>query len=257
MYDDLKGKVVIVTGASSGIGYAIAERFRREGARVYNLDIKPPNVSIEGVEYLRCDVSDEKMVRDAIETIASREGRIDVVVNNAGIESYGSVHEVSPAEWDRIMNVNLRGSYLVSHYAIPYMMERGGVIEFISSVQAVMVQRRVAAYVASKHALIGLMKSIAVDYAPKIRSVAILPGSVRTPLLEWAAAQEVGNDPVKIRQKIEEWGRLYPMKRVAEPYEIAALAVFLASNEASYITGAAIIIDGGISIYLPESVPEK
>ena len=257
MYDDLKGKVVIVTGASSGIGYAIAERFNKEGAKVYNLDIVPPKTEIKGVEYIKCDVSDEKMVRDAIETIVSKEGRIDVVVNNAGIESYGSVHEVTPAEWDRIMNVNLRGSYLVSHYAIPHMMERGGVIEFISSVQAVVIQKRLAAYVTSKHALIGLMKSIALDYAPKIRSVAILPGSVRTPLLEWAAAQEVGNDPVKINQKIEEWGRLYPMKRVAEPYEIAALAVFLASNEASYITGAAIIIDGGISIYLPESVPEK
>lgn len=258
MYNDLKSKTVIVTGASSGIGKAIAERFSMEGSNVYNLDIEPPNGD-ENVtlKHLECDVSNEQSVRKSIDQIVKEKGKIDVLVNNAGIESFGSVHETEEKEWDRIMNVNLRGGYLVSRYCIPYMKQEGGIIEFVASIQSMMIQKRLAAYVSSKHGVIGLMKSIALDYAPKIRSIAICPGSVRTPLLEWTAIEEVGDDPAKIKEKFNEWGNLYPMKRIAEPSEIASLAVFLASKEASYITGIAVKMDGGLSIFLQESVPEE
>jgi NAD(P)-dependent dehydrogenase (short-subunit alcohol dehydrogenase family) len=256
-YSGLEKKTVIVTGASSGIGKAIAKRFSEEKALVYNLDISGEQGGQHESKHIQCDVSDESQVREAIDEIVRSSGKIDILINNAGIESFGSVHETDLLEWKRIIGVNLTGSFLASKYAIPHMIEQGGVIEFMSSVQSVMIQKRLAAYVASKHGVIGLMKSIALDYAPKIRSVAICPGSVRTPLLEWTAVSEVGHDPPKIKKKIEEWGEIYPMKRIAEPSEIANLAVFLASEEASYITGISILMDGGLSIFLQESVPEK
>ncbi|MCL5252715.1 MAG: SDR family oxidoreductase [Candidatus Thermoplasmatota archaeon] len=257
MYDSLRDKVVVVTGASNGIGEAIAKRFSAEGGTVYNLDIIEKKTGQDSLRYIRCDVSRESEVRRTISSIVKQEGNIDILVNNAGIENFGSAHETEVKEWERIIGVNLTGSFLVSKYAIPHMIKKGGVIEFMSSIQSQMIQRRLAAYVASKHGIIGLMKSIALDYAPKIRSVAICPGSVRTPLLEWTAIKEVGEDPDKVRLKIGEWGKLYPMKRIAEPEEIANLVAFLASDQAGYITGISILIDGGLSVFLQESVPEN
>lgn len=257
MYNDLKGKTVIVTGASRGIGLAIAKKFIEEGANVYDLDVISPTESIRELQYIRCDVSSLDDVKNAFDKIYSENKAVDVLINNAGVESFGTVTETELSEWNRILGINLTGSFLTSKYALKTMKNVGGVIEFISSIQAIIIQKRLAAYVTSKHALIGLMKSIALDYAPKVRSVAICPGSVRTPLLEWAAVQEVGNDKVKIDEKIREWGRLYPMQRVAEPDEVADLAVFLASERARYITGICIPFDGGLSIVLYESVPEK
>lgn len=256
MYDSLRNKIVVVTGASKGIGEAIAERFCAEGGTVYNLDKIKKKTGRDSSRYIRCDVSRESEVKRAIGSIVRKEGKIDILVNNAGIENFGSTHEAEAKEWERIIGVNLTGSFLVSKYAIPHMIKKGGVIEFISSIQSHMIQRRLAAYVASKHGIIGLMKSIALDYAPKIRSVAICPGSVRTPLLEWTAIREVGGNPDKIRGKIGEWGKLYPMKRIAEPAEVANLVAFLASDQADYITGISVLIDGGLSIFLQESVPE-
>jgi NAD(P)-dependent dehydrogenase (short-subunit alcohol dehydrogenase family) len=182
----------------------------------------------------------------------SRFGRIDVLVNNAGIESYASIHECSEEEWDRILDINLKGYFLTSKYAIPYMLRGGeGVIIMIASVQSFMVEKRVAAYASSKAALLGLTRSIAIDYVPKIRTVAICPGSVRTPLLEWAAMMETGGDEEKARRNIEEWGKLHPIGRIIEPEEVANVAAFLASNQASAITGTCIVVDGGLSTKLP------
>lgn len=256
-YSSLEKKIVIVTGASSGIGQAVAKRFGEEKALVYNLDISKEHGDQHSSRYIKCDVSDEGEIKEAINEVVNNNGKIDVLINNAGIESFGSVHETDVLEWKRIIGVNLTGSFLASKYVIPHMIKQGGVIEFMSSVQSEMIQKRLAAYVVSKHGVVGLMKSIALDYAPRIRSVAICPGSVRTPLLEWTAVNEVGDDPIEIKKKYDEWGRLYPMKRIAEPSEIANLAVFLASEEAAYITGTSILMDGGLSIFLQESVPES
>lgn len=254
MYGELKNKVVILSGGSNGIGKSIAERFLKEGSIVYNFDVSEPKNPLG--KFVSCDVSLESEVKNSIDKVVKESGRIDILINNAGIESFGSVAKVSVNEWDRILDVNLRGAFLMSKFSIPHMQINGGVIEFMSSIQAKIIQKKLAAYVTSKHALIGLMKSIALDYAPKIRSMAICPGSVRTPLLEWTAVKEVGDNKELIERKLREWGGLYPMGRIAETYEVANLVAFLASDEAKYITGLCIPFDGGLSIELFESVPE-
>lgn len=257
MYESLNNKVVIVSGASQGIGLAIAERFNDEGSVVFNLDIKPPESASARATFVKCDVSSVADVKRAVSVVTEAAHRVDVVVNNAGIEEYYSVHETPVAEWDRVLGVNLKGPFLLTKECLPYLLkaENSSVI-FIASVQSSVVQKRDAAYVTSKHALLGLARSLAVDYAPRLRSVAICPGTVITPLQIWCAKQEVGEDEDAIQRKLDEWGKMCPMGREADPAEIASVAVFAASDQASYMTGNAIYVDGGLSAYIPESVPE-
>lgn len=250
----LNNKVVVVTGASRGIGEGIAKAFLREGARVINFDIRQQEY--QGADYYKVDVSRKDDVIAGVNYVISKYGRIDVLVNNAGIEKYGSVDETSEEDWDRIMTVNVKGPFLLSKYFIPYMLKQGkGVIINIASNQALQVQKRVAAYATSKHALLGLTRSIAVDYAPIIRAIAVCPGPIRTPLLEWAAEQEVGKE--RIEEKIREWGSVVPMKRIGTIEDVGNLVVFLASDLASFITGVCILIEGGLSAMLPISTPPK
>ncbi|AWR96878.1 glucose 1-dehydrogenase [Acidianus sulfidivorans JP7] len=249
---NLENRVAVITGGSKGIGKSIAEIFKKEGCNVVIFDIEK---SSDDIDFIKVDVSKKDEVIKGINYVVEKYGRIDILVNNAGVESYGSVHEVSEEEWDRIMNVNVKGAFLMCKYAIPFMLKQEkGVIINIASIQSLAVQKRVAAYATSKHALLGLTRSIAVDYAPAIRAIAICPGSIRTPLLEWAAEQEVGKD--KIEEKIKEWGEVYPMKRVGNPEEIAYLAAFLASDLASFINGSCVIIDGGLTSLIPISSPK-
>lgn len=249
---------MLVSGASQGIGLAIAERFYEEGSVVFNLDVKPPANQGGNVEYVKCDVSSPMQISDAVSTILAKAGKIDIVVNNAGIEEYYALHETPVENWDRLMGVNLRGPYLLTRECIPHMLKnKGGVVLFTASVQSAMAQKRDAAYVTSKHALLGLARSVAVDYAPHIRSVALCPGTIVTPLQIWCAKQEVGDDPVKIQHKLDEWGKMCPMGREGDPKEVANVAAFIASEQASYITGIPIYIDGGLSAFIPESVPES
>lgn len=252
MYQDLRDKVVIVTGGAQGIGEAIAKRFLQEGSKVVIFDIREPRWDIGDAVFIKVDVSDSKQVKDAVDDVFRRFGRIDILVNNTGIETYASVHECAEDEWDRIFKVNIKGYFLTSKYVIPYMLRGGGgVIINIASVQSFIVERRVAAYASSKASVIGLTKSIAVDYAPKIRAVAVCPGSVRTPLLEWAARVEAGGDEEKARRIIEEWGKAHLIGRVIEPIEVANVVVFLASEQASAITGSYVLVDGGLTAKLP------
>jgi len=247
----LRDKVAIVTGGSQGIGKGIIEVLKEEGVITVNFDVKESSYN---VDFFKVDVSKRDQVINGINYVISKYGRLDILVNNAGIESYGAVHEVEEEEWDRIMDVNVKGAFLMSKYAIPHMLKQGkGVIINIASVQSFAAQRRVAAYATSKHALLGLTRSIAVDYAPTIRCVAVCPGSIRTPLLEWAAEEEVGKEHVE--DKIREWGEIYPMKRVGKPEEIGYLVAFLASDLASFINGECVTIDGGLRALLPISSP--
>ncbi|AWR95700.1 SDR family oxidoreductase [Acidianus brierleyi] len=249
----LKGTVAIVTGGSQGIGKGIIKILLKEGVRVVDFDVKNPDYEID---YFKVDVSKKEEVIKGIEYVVSKYGRIDSIINNAGIESYGAVDETSEEDWDNIMNVNVKGAFLMAKYSIPYMKKQGkGVIINIASIQSMAVQKRVAAYATSKHALLGLTRSIAVDYAPQIRCVAICSGSIRTPLLEWAAEKEVGKE--HIEDKIREWGEVYPMGRVGNSEDIGYLTAFLLSDLASFIDGTCIVIDGGLISLIPISSPAR
>ncbi|MEM3907775.1 MAG: SDR family oxidoreductase [Nitrososphaerota archaeon] len=256
MYDDLNEKIVLVTGGTKGIGKAIVERFLREGSKVISLSRHIPEEKFENVLYLKADVSNSNEVKSSIDLIISRYKYINILVNNAGIEEYANLDMTDEAMWDRIIDINVKGVYNVSKEVIKSMLKnKSGNIINISSVQANIITKNAAAYVTSKHAIIGITKSIALDYAPIIRCNAVLPATIDTPLVDRAAMLEVGNDPIKIADKKKEWGFLHPMQRIGKPHEVANAVVFLASDESSFITGASLLVDGGLSIKAPISTP--
>jgi NAD(P)-dependent dehydrogenase (short-subunit alcohol dehydrogenase family) len=250
-----ENKVAVVTGAAKGIGAATARLFLRDGAKVALLDVDPAGAALaeahaeEGL-FVRCDVSNGREVAAAFSEIRERFHGVDLLVNNAGIQRYGSVTETREEEWDHVLAVNLKSAFLCAHHALPSMLERGGgVVVNVSSVQAFITQNKVAAYVTSKTAMLGLTRSIAVDYAPRIRAVAVCPGSVDTPMLRWAAHQSP--DPEEV---MEEVNAMHPLKRIARPGEIADLIGYLCSDQASFITGQAFRIDGGLGLSIPGSI---
>lgn len=246
---DFKGKVVVVTGGGRGIGEATATAFLREGASVAVFDmaeVVPSYVSPAGDRalYIRSNVARAEEVRRATSETFARFGGVDILVNNAGIQRYNSVTETSEAEWDEVIDVNLKSAFLCSKYCLPSMLARGGgVIVNMASVQAFVTQANVAAYSTSKTAILGLTRSIAVDYAPTVRSVAVCPGTVDTPMLRWAIGQSP--DPEEV---YSECVAMHPLKRIATPEEIADLILFLAGPRASFITGQSVRIDGGLGL---------
>jgi len=240
-------KVVVVTGAAKGIGAAIAGLFHESGATVLMLDISPEVektcTSLGGTtHYYQCDVSSSQYVKDVFKKIQDVFGRIDVLVNNAGIQSLGKVADLEEEIWDRTINTNLKSAFLCSKYAIPLMKDTPcPVIVNISSVQALVCEGNVAAYVASKAGMLGLTKAIAVDYAPQIRCVAVCPGAVNTEMLQ--NDLKISEDPEKF---LEETRNIHLVRKIAEPGDIASLVVFLASDRASFCTGEYYRADGGI-----------
>ena len=240
---DFEGKRVVVTGGERGIGRACVERFASSGATVISLDLgRVENDS--RTRFYACDVSNSKAVDAAFEQIVADTGDVDYLINNAGIQHYGSVTTTTEDDWDRVMNVNLKSAYLCSRRAIPMMQRRGsGVIVNVSSVQAYISQQSVAPYTTSKTAMLGLTRSIAVDYAPQIRCVAVCPGTVDTPMLQWSFDQSP--DPAAVRTECEE---MHLPQRIGAPQEIAGLIAYLCSDEAGFITGQAVRIDGGLGV---------
>ena len=239
-------KIVVITGAARGIGAAAAELFLEKGARVACLDVTPAaEAPTENGFCVQCDVSQADQVERAFRQVLDRFGRIDVLVNNAAVQTYGTVEETTEEAWDRVLAVNVKGAFLCAKQALPGMTaQRDGAIVNVSSVQALMSEEHVAAYATSKAAMLGLTRSIAVDYAPyNVRSSAVCPGSVDTPLLQWAADQS--NDPEAMMDEIR---GMHLLNRIADPSEIAHLIAYLASDEASFITGQAFRIDGGLGV---------
>ena len=246
-----KNKTVIITGGNKGIGAAVVSLFLEAGARVAILDRDAESgfETIDSLFYSVCDVSVESEVEQAMDAVYARFGSIDILVNNAGIQRYGTVTETSAALWDEVMSVNLRSYFLCCHYALPYMMKNGsGIIINVSSVQAFHSQPKVAAYTTAKTALLGLTRSIAVDYAPAIRCIAICPGTIDTPMLRDAILESPVPDAV-----MKECEEMHLLQRVGKPEEVAELIRFVCDDKAAFMTGQAIRIDGGLGIVIQGS----
>lgn len=238
-------KTVVITGAAKGIGASCAKIFLDAGANVALLDIDFKNTDSDARSMrISCNVSDEEQVKNAMHQIISHFGSIDYLVNNVGIQRYGSVTETTSLDWDLVMNVNLKSFFLCSKYAIPHMMKnKKGVVVNISSVQAFVSQQNVSAYTTAKTAILGLTRSIAVDYAPFIRCVAVCPGTIDTPMLRDAIT--LSPDPASV---MEECVDMHLMKRIGTPDEVAELVKYLCDDKSSFITGQAFRIDGGLGI---------
>jgi NAD(P)-dependent dehydrogenase (short-subunit alcohol dehydrogenase family) len=245
--NSLHDKTVIVTGGAQGIGRAIALRFRSEGAEVVVLDIDEMRgaevASSSGAVFMRCDVTREEDVAEATRQVRAQFGGIDVLINNAGANAYFDALAMSEDDWERIMAVDLKAAWLCAKHAVPPMCDRGrGVIVNIASIHSFMTSEGVFPYPAAKAGLVGLTRSLALDFGPKgIRVNAICPGYVRTRLLdEWFASAE---DPAAEQRAHD----IHPLRRLGTPEDIAGAAVFLSSDDASYITGATLMVDGGLS----------
>lgn len=241
-------KTAVVTGGAKGIGGACSRIFHKNNIQVAILDIdQKTGQSLadelgEGARYIHCDVSNGASVKEAIHQTELSFGPIHTLVNNAGIQTYSTVTECTEEEWEHVMNVNLKSSFLCSKYAIPSMQKNGqGIVIIVASVQAFLSQNRVAAYTTSKTAQLGLTRSIAVDYGPVIRSVAICPGTIDTPMLRESIALSPNPDEV-----LQECVDMHLLKRIGKPEEVAELIYFLSSDKAPFFTGQAIRIDGGL-----------
>jgi NAD(P)-dependent dehydrogenase (short-subunit alcohol dehydrogenase family) len=235
-------KVAIVTGAASGIGLATAKRFAAEGARVViaDLDLKKAEVAAEVVKQAgapdawasQCDVSDEDKVEATVAGTLQRFGRFDVLVNNAGLMVFKSLTDLSGDDWRRVLAVDLIGAFFFTRQAF-LKMKPGGAIVNVSSIHAEETEPLVAPYAAAKAALLSLTRSASLEGKPKgIRVNAILPGAVDTPML-W-------NNP-----NVESGAEKIAQADVGKPEEIAAVIAYLASDEASFVQGAAVRVDGG------------
>ncbi len=258
----LNGKTAIVTGAAGGIGYAIAERFAKEGVRVMIADVDrakgeaaATGLSSAGdVSFVQCDVSKSAEVNRLVETAISSFGTIDILVNNAGIVHGADFLDLAEADFDRVLGVNLKGSFLVGQAVARHMADRvksggrPGSIVNMSSVNAVFAIANQVPYSVSKGGVSQLTKAMALGLAPYgIRVNAIGPGSIMTDMLASVNADPAAKNRILSRT---------PLGRIGDPAEIAAIAVFLASDEASYITGQTIYADGG-RLPLNYTVPVK
>lgn len=237
----LDGKVCVITGAASGIGAASARLFAAEGARVAGVDLAP---GAEGELAIEADVTDERQVREVYERVRSELGRIDVLFNNAGINppEDTTVTETSLSDWQRVQDVNLRSVFLCCKHGIPHLLDAGGgsVINTASFVAVMGAAVSQISYTASKGAVVSLSRELGVEFAASgVRVNALCPGPVNTPLL----AELFAKDPERAAKRLVH----IPVGRFGEAEEIAAAALFLASDESSFVTATTFMVDGGIS----------
>jgi NAD(P)-dependent dehydrogenase (short-subunit alcohol dehydrogenase family) len=238
----LDGKVCVITGAASGIGAETARLFRSEGAVVAGVDLREDSPGVDLA--LACDVADEQAVRETLARVRERYERIDVLFNNAGIapNDDGSVLETSLEAWQRVQDVNARSVFLCCKHGIPHLLETGGgsVINTASFVAVMGAATSQISYTASKGAVLALSRELGVEFARRgVRVNALCPGPVDTPLLRELFAK----DPEKAARRLVH----LPMGRFAQAREIANAALFLASDESSYVTASTFLVDGGLS----------
>ena len=255
----IKGKNVLVTGATSGIGQAIAAYFATEGANVA-LNYRNDPEKLEGTEELidrMCsqvrgcggkelpvegDVSQEADIVRMCDEVVEQLGSLDVLINNAGIQTAAASHELATSDFDKVISVNLRGAYLCAREAIKHFLKRndGGIIINVSSVHEIIPRPQYVSYSISKGGMENMTKTLALEYARQnIRVNAIAPGATATPINSWT-------ENVQKKQEVESH---IPMGRVGTSEEMAAITAFLASDDASYITGQTLYVDGGLTLY--------
>jgi NAD(P)-dependent dehydrogenase (short-subunit alcohol dehydrogenase family) len=262
---EYSGKVAIVAGGALGIGRAAARKLATEGASVVICSDREDQVEgtvaelrDEGLEVsgTRADVTSSDDMKRLVGFAAEIYRGVDILVNSAGVQRYGTVVETEEEVWDEVLGVNLKGIYLASRHAIPEMRERGGgAIVNLSSVQAFASQKGVAAYTASKGGINALTRAMALDHAEdNVRVNAVCPASVDTPMLRWSANLFKGDKSVE--ETLEDWGKMHPAGRVARPEEVAEVIAFLASPRASFVTGGDYKVDGGMLAALGVRLPD-
>jgi NAD(P)-dependent dehydrogenase (short-subunit alcohol dehydrogenase family) len=251
----LKGKVAIVTGAAAGIGRATAVLMAKEGAKLVVVDVNakggPETVELikrDGGEacFSQADVSKSADCERMVKTAIREYGKLDILFNNAGVVQVGKITETSEADWDKVIDINLKGVFLGSKYAIPEMLRTGGgAIVNTGSIYGNLGAGSYTAYCASKGGVINLTRALAMEYAEKnIRVNCVCPGSVMTGMLQQEINIFGADNPEKQKEK---FAQMQPNRRIASPEEIARVVLFLSSDDASYMTGASVNVDGGFS----------
>ncbi len=267
MGEEFGGRVALVTGAGRGLGRASAIRLHRGGAAVACLDRDAQAVEevVAGIRAeggralaLVADAASAQGVAAQVAEARERLGPIRLMHANAGIQRYGDALHTPEALWDEVMDGNVKSAFLTVQAVLPDMIAAGGgAVVLTASAQAFATQRGVVAYTTSKAALVGMCRALAIDHADQgVRVNCICPGSVDTPMLRDAAerfAASSGQPPVRV---LEAWGRAHPLERLCQPEEVAEVAAFLLSARASYITGAALPVDGGLLARLGVALPE-
>jgi NAD(P)-dependent dehydrogenase (short-subunit alcohol dehydrogenase family) len=251
-------RATIIFGGSSGIGLATTLRLARRGelvAAVSN-DRKALDALPTGILPLNADVARSDEVADAVARAVERFGGLTGMVYSAGIQRYGSVVTTIEADWDLVLSINLKGAYLAAKFALPHLAKTGGAIVNISSVQALVCQSDVAAYAASKGGLNALSRAMALDHAAEgVRINVVCPGSVDTPMLR--AAADLFGDGRSQEVVLAEWGGSHALGRVASADEVASVVTFLLSDDASFMSGSEVKVDGGLTAALAVSTEKK
>jgi 2-keto-3-deoxy-L-fuconate dehydrogenase len=253
---DLHGKTAIVTGGGSGIGQAICQLFARQGARVAILDIQEAEAraTAEAIRAaggsalaIRCDIADAADVKSAFDAAESGAGPLSILVNNAGVAHVGTLETTSEADFDRVCRVNIKGAYLCAQQAIARMVPRGGgVLLNMASIASLIGVPDRFVYSVTKGAILTMTYSIAIDYMKKgIRCNCICPARIHTPFVDGYVAKSYPGREAEMLQKLHQY---QPIGRMGRPDEVAALALYLCSEEAAFVTGAAYPIDGGVLV---------
>lgn len=259
-------RTVMVTGAAAGIGSGVAELLTERGAHVIGVDRDADALTsladrLAGhpgrLEPQPADVASRTDLERVAATIQAEHGGLDGLVCAAGIQRYGTVDDTEPATVEEVLSINVGGAFHAAAVAVPLLRAQGtGAIVLVSSAQAYATQTDVAAYTASKSALLGLMRAMAVDHAPEgIRVNAVCPGSIDTPMLRWAADQFRGDK--SIDDQVAEWGASHPLGRVGTTRDVALSVEFLLSEAAAFVTGADLKVDGGLTAALAAALPKN